>query len=61
MSNDCFFYTEEERQFKEELRPWLEENIAPLVKPAITGDYDKVRQALKLMAKKNYELSHSAF
>ncbi|MHA1696084.1 MAG: acyl-CoA dehydrogenase family protein [Candidatus Helarchaeota archaeon] len=53
MSNDCFFYTEEERQFKEELRPWLEENIAPLVKPAITGDYDKVRQALKLMAKKN--------
>ncbi|MHA1232459.1 MAG: acyl-CoA dehydrogenase family protein [Candidatus Helarchaeota archaeon] len=53
MSRDCFFYTEEEKEFKEELRPWLEENIAPLVQPAINGDYDKVRQALKLMAKKD--------
>ncbi|MHA1271337.1 MAG: acyl-CoA dehydrogenase family protein [Candidatus Helarchaeota archaeon] len=53
MSRDCFFYTKEESQFKEELRPWLEENISPLVLPVVNGDYDQMRKALKLMAKKD--------
>lgn len=50
MSMDCHFYTEEEKQFKEELRPWLEENITPLVAPIVKGDYDKMREALKILA-----------
>ncbi|TFF86024.1 MAG: acyl-CoA dehydrogenase [Promethearchaeota archaeon] len=53
MSDECFFYTEEEEKFKEELRPWFEENIKPLVQPAIRGDYSKVREAIKLMGKKD--------
>jgi len=53
MIGDCFFYTKEELEFKKELRGWLEEKIAPLVQPAIAGDYDKIREALKLMAKRD--------
>jgi len=52
MSMDCEFYTEEEKKFKEELRPWLEKNLTPLVLPAVKGDYNKVREALKILAKK---------
>ncbi len=52
MVMDCYFYTEEEKKFKEELRPWLEKNITPLVLPAVKGDYNKVREALKIMGKK---------
>ncbi len=46
------FYTPEEVEFRKELHEWLKENITPLVKPAIDGDYDSVRKALKIMGKK---------
>lgn len=46
------FYTDEERKFKKEIRAWAQENIKPLVKPAIDGDYNAVRKALKVMAGK---------
>ena len=52
MSMDCHFYTEEEKKFKEELRPWLEKNLTPYVLPVVQGDYNKVREALKLLGKK---------
>ncbi|MBD3229904.1 MAG: hypothetical protein GF329_17105 [Candidatus Lokiarchaeota archaeon] len=53
MNDECYFYTDEEKQFKEEIRPWFEENIKPLVEPSIRGDYSKVREAIKLMGDKD--------
>ena len=46
------FYTPEEVKFKEELHEWAQKNIAPLAKPAIDGDYNAVRKALKLCGEK---------
>ncbi|MHA1323859.1 MAG: acyl-CoA dehydrogenase family protein [Candidatus Helarchaeota archaeon] len=46
------FYTDEEVKFKKELHDWAQEKITPLVKPAIDGDYNSVRKALRLMAEK---------
>ncbi len=46
------FYTDEELKFKKEVRDWAQETLTPLVKPAIDGDYNSVRKALKLCADK---------
>lgn len=46
------FYTAEEIKFKKEIHNWLQENIAPLVQPAIDGDYNAVKKAMILMGKK---------
>jgi alkylation response protein AidB-like acyl-CoA dehydrogenase len=46
------FYTDEELKFKKEVREWARENLTPLVEPAINGDYNAVRKALKLCADK---------
>jgi len=46
------FYSEEERKFKKEIHEWAQEHLTPLAKPAINGDYNAVRKALKLCAEK---------
>ncbi len=46
------FYSAEEKKFKKEIHEWAQENLKPLAKPAINGDYNAVRKALKLCAEK---------
>ncbi|NVM53679.1 MAG: acyl-CoA dehydrogenase family protein [Candidatus Helarchaeota archaeon] len=46
------FYTTEEMKFRKEIHDWLQENIAPLVQPAIDGDYNAVKKAMILMGKR---------
>ncbi len=47
------FYTDEELKFKKEVHEWAQKNLTPLVKPAIDGDYNAVRKALKLCGSKD--------
>jgi alkylation response protein AidB-like acyl-CoA dehydrogenase len=46
------FYTDEELKFKKEIHDWTQDKLMPLAKPAIDGDYDAVRKALKLCGEK---------
>lgn len=44
------FYTEEELQFQEEIKEYIQNNIPQYVEPVLKGDYSAMRQAIKVLA-----------